>query len=157
MKFTSSLRCRPDWPDSLAHPLQALAELRLDPRAEPLESHGDRALAHAHAHGDLARRERSLEIEEPHRLLFRPVAQAVDHLADGAQLGLFFQMLRGGRDVVLDELRLARRFLRRLEVRGARSEVAAGAVARDGEEPGRKTLAVLERGERAEGAHEGLL
>src|SRR5229473_1446089 len=100
MKFTSYLRCRPDWPDSLAHPLQALAELRLDPRAEPLESHGDRALAHAHAHGDLARRGRSLEIKGPPPPPFRPGGPAVQHLADGTQLGLFFQMLRGGRDVV---------------------------------------------------------
>src|SRR5207253_3352937 len=113
---------------------------------EALEPHRDRALADAHTKSDLARREGALEVEEAHGLLLGSLAQAVDHLADRAQLGLFLQHLRGRRDVVLEELRLAGGVFGGFHVRRTGSEVTARPVSGDGEEPGGEALAVLERG-----------
>ena len=59
--------------------------------------------------------------------------------------------------MVLEEVRLARRFFRGLGVRGTGGEIAARAVAGDGEQPCGEAVAVLEGNERAEAADERLL
>src|SRR2546430_17083859 len=63
----------------------------------------------------------------------------------------------GGGDVVLEQVGLARRVLRGLGVRGTGGEIAARAVAGDGEQPCGEAVAVLEGDERAEAADERLL
>src|SRR5437764_499007 len=141
----------------LRGPLQALAQLATNPCAKALEPHRHGALADAHALRDLARGERSLEIEEANGLFLRSVAQAVDHCPDDAQLRFALELLADRGSASVREMGLKARLLRGLVVRRSRGEVRARAIAGDGEKPGRESLAILEAGERAERADERFL
>src|SRR5438270_13793933 len=156
MTLSPLMRCPTSTYDSsygsvtaLISPGQALAELRLDLGPEALQPHGDCAFSDAHAHGDLASRQGAVQVEEPDGLLLGTLAQGVDHFADRAQFGFLLQRVRGGRNVILEQLRFAGGVLGGLVVRRARGQVAAGAVAGDGEEPGGEPLAILQGNQRA--------